>query len=526
MSGVLHAALEVTPSADPPSCLRLSPPAETVADLLHDESRTAARQIASVAAPTTLEQLRAVMCWHAQHLHAVSVSGSRTGVTGGAVPAEGGHVVSLASLRGVVAMDLKANPAEVTVLAGTTLRELQDELAARAPGFTMPLDPTETSASLGGMVSTNAGGARTFRFGATRDWVTGLTVELASGATLSLRRGRERAEGPEVKLTDDGLGLGEQEGNRSLAVSAIPKPRTKNAIGYGFAPGGDVLDLFVGAEGTLGVVSTVTLRLRPAGEQRLAFLQCFESVSQAFAFVDVLRRDPALRTTAIEFLDARSHALARETGKPEVERVLAAAPKDSCSVFAELGYDDEAGLELSIERVSAHVAACGGEEAHGLAGIDDQTLRDIKVFRHAVPERINATIARRRESHPGLHKIATDMAVEDQDLNWVYDQYTTTLGAAGLDFAVFGHAGNNHFHVNILPRDEAELARAKSLYAGLAQSIVARGGCVAAEHGIGRIKKPFLAAQYPTPVLDYFRRIKSWADPAWRLNPGVLIDRV
>lgn len=516
MPGHVTATYEGATVTAPPACLRQAPDPGDVADLLHDESRTTARRIASAATPGTLEELRAVMRWHAQHGHVVSVSGARTGVTGGAVPVEDSHVVSLQALRGVVSLDVAADPPEVTVLAGTTLRELQGELAARAPQLALPLDPTETSASLGGMVSTNAGGARTYRFGATRDWVVALTVELASGATLSLRRGRDRADGTRVVLHDGGEA-------RELVLDAIPKPRTKNAIGYGFTPGGDVLDLFVGAEGTLGVVSTVTLRLMPQQEERLAFLQCFATVPAAFAFVEALRREPTLRTTAIEFLDARSHALAAETGKPEVERVLAVAPPGSCSVFAEFGYDDEAMLEHTVTRVQELVVAAGGDEACGLAGIDEQVLRDIKVFRHAVPERINATIARRREQHPGLHKIATDMAVEDRDLGWVYELYTSRLGAAGLDHAVFGHAGNNHFHVNILPADESELARAKELYAGIAREIVARGGCVAAEHGIGRIKRRFLAEQYDAATLEAFRRIRAWADPGGRLNPGVLL---
>ena len=94
------------------------------------------------------------------------------------------------------------------------------------------------------------------------------------------------------------------------------------------------------------------------------------------------------------------------------------APAGSCSVFAEFGYDDQAGLDATIERMLALVAAVGGDEAAGLAGIDDQVLRDIRTFRHAVPERINATIARRREQHPTLHKVATDMAVERSGSEW------------------------------------------------------------------------------------------------------------
>ena len=517
MSDVLDAHDLTGPVAAPPVCVRVAPAAAEVADLLRDESRLTASAVASVAEPATLAELRQVMRWHADRGHLVTVSGARTGVAGGAVPDASTHLVSVARLRGIVDVDLTVDPPFVRALAGTTLRELQAALATRAPGFTLPLDPTEAGASVGGMVATNAAGSRAFRFGATRDWVVGLTVELASGRTLELRRGRDRAAGDALTLVDG-------DDRRVAHLPAIPKPHTKNSIGYGFVPGGDALDLFIGSEGTLGVITEVLLRLAPVTESRLAFLQCFATPAQAFALVEALRRDAGLRTTAIEFLDARSHELAGETGKPEVERVLAHAPAGSCSVFAEFGYDDEAGLEATVERVLAHVAAAGGDEAAGLAGIDDQALRDIRAFRHAVPERINAIIARRREQHPTLHKIATDMAVEDQDLRWVYDLYSTRLTAAGLDHAIFGHAGNNHFHVNILPRDDGELQRAKAIYAEFAAAIVARGGCVSAEHGIGRIKKHFLPVQYGAATLEAMRAAKRWLDPDWRLNPGVLVD--
>lgn len=505
------------PIAAPPPSVRLAPLPADVADLLRDESRMSAAAVASVAEPGTLAELRQVLRWHADEGHQVTVSGARTGVAGGAVPEASTHLVSVARLRGLVHVDLESTPPTVRALAGTSLRELHALLATTAPLWTLPLDPTEAGASIGGMAATNAAGSRAFRFGATRDWVVGLTVELASGRTLGLRRGADRAEAGAMTLVD-----GDQR--RAVRLPAIPKPYTKNSIGYGFAPDGDVLDLFIGSEGTLGVVSEVTFRLMPSDEQRLAFLQSFATPAQAFTLVEGLRGEQALRTTAIEFLDARSHELARETGKPEVARVLANAPPGSCSVFAEFGYDDDTSLEATVERVLALVGDAGGDEAAGLAGMDDQTLNDIRVFRHAVPERINATIAQRRQAQPTLHKIATDMAVQDPDLRWVYDLYSTRLTAAGLDHAIFGHAGNNHFHVNILPRNGEELTRAKAIYAEFAQAIVARGGCVSAEHGIGRIKKHFLPVQYGAATLEAMRTAKRWLDPGWRLNPGVLID--
>ena len=286
------------PIAAAPACVRLAPAPAEVADLLRDESRLTAAGVASVADPATLAELRQVLRWHAGLGHQVTVSGARTGVAGGAVPEASTHLVSVARLRGIVQVDLEATPPTVRALAGTSLRELHTLLLSKTPGWTVPLDPTEAGASLGGMVATNAAGSRAFRFGATRDWVEGLTVELASGRTLELRRGVDRADG-------DALTLHDGDDTRTAHLPAIVKPHTKNSIGYGFTPGGDVLDLFIGSEGTLGVVTEVTLRLAPSTEPRLAFLQCFATPAQAFALVEALRGDDGLRTTAIEFLDAR-----------------------------------------------------------------------------------------------------------------------------------------------------------------------------------------------------------------------------
>ncbi len=265
-----------------PGCMRLAPDPAAVTDLLHDESRMTAAGVASVAEPATLDELRVALRWHAAHGHRVTVSGARTGVVGGAVPDASTHLISVARLRGVVELDLRSSPPTVRALAGTTLRELQAELAARAPGLALPLDPTETGASVGGMVATNAAGSRAFRFGSTRDWVAGLTVELASGRTLTLRRGIDRADGDALTL-DDGAGP------RTVHLPPIPKPRTKNSIGYGFVPGGDAVDLFIGSEGTLGIVSEVIFRLMPIDESRLVVLQCLASADQAFALVEAIR---------------------------------------------------------------------------------------------------------------------------------------------------------------------------------------------------------------------------------------------
>ncbi|MEO6446809.1 MAG: FAD-binding oxidoreductase [Gemmatimonadaceae bacterium] len=501
----------------PPLSVQLAPDSVAIADFLHDESKLAAARVASLATPRSVDELRQVMTWHAALQHRVAVSGTRTGVVGGAVPEDGAHLVSLAELRGVLRVDETGESPTVTVLAGTWLSELSEYLAAHHAGLAFPIDPTERSASFGGMVSTNAGGARSFRFGSIRSWVVGVTVELPSGRTLRLRRGVHRAAEGRLRLQD-----GAEE--RELAIAPIPKPSTKNAVGPGFAASGDALDLWIGAEGTLGVISEVEVRLVRESGSRLGYLQFFGDVLAAFRFVEGLRASSALQAIAIEFLDARSHALARESGRDGVERVLRLAPPDACSVFTEIDFEGDDALVAAIEALDALVTSAGGDATASLAGTNERELKDIRAFRHAVPERVNAIIAQRREQHPGVHKIATDMSVPDGELHWIFGEYQRRLTAAGLDFAAFGHVGNNHFHVNMLPRDESEVARARTLYEALARDVVARGGAVAAEHGIGRIKKAFLPVQYDAAVLRALRAVKSWVDPEWRLNPGILLD--
>lgn len=195
----------------------------------------------------------------------------------------------------------------------------------------------------------------------------------------------------------------------------------------------------------MGAVSKVTVRLQRQHESRLGHLQFLASVDRAFRSVEALRGEPSLETTAIEFLDPRSHELARESGQPAVDRVLPFASDPACSVFAEIGYEGEKELLTIAERLTALVAAAGGDPETSLAGPEDSELRAIRAFRHAVPERVKAISAQRREQHPALHKIATDMAVQDASQGWVYARYQQVLGGAGPGYAVFGHVGDNHF---------------------------------------------------------------------------------
>lgn len=484
-----------------------------------DESKLAAGRVLSVAVPSSSMELAAVLAWHHARRHVVAVSGGRTGVVGGAVAVPSGHVVSTSRLRGhsAVALD-ERGVAHVRVLAGTPLVSLNEHLAEDWPDVFFPVDPTESSATLGGMVSTNASGTRSYRYGCTRAWVRALEVVLVDGRVLRLRRG-------EVHAAGGVLWLGSASGRRRLEGDPIRKPRTKHTIGYSYGPAVDAMDLFIGAEGTLGVVSEVELALAPRPQARLFQLQFLPDDDAAFRLVDGLRRAKELAVAAIEYFDAASLRLLAERVPPSRCRFVGLIePSFRAAIYSEIELASADALETVVGQLSALVSAAGGSPESSVASSEPADWRVMKAFRHALPEQINALIAARKSDIPGLHKVSTDMAVEASDLRAIHAFYHGVLSRHGLEHYIFGHAGDNHLHVNIVPRTADELRLALQLYREFAIEVAKRGGAVAAEHGIGRLKKRFMRFQYSARELQTMRRIKAFFDPLGLLNPGVLLD--
>ncbi len=535
-----------------PACAAALPPAQapdTAASYLADESRMAGRA-ERIYFPRTELELAAVLRAAGEAKAVVTLSGARTGITGGAVPL-GGWLVSLEKMNRVLGLrrDAARNRFSLRCQPGLALEALDKAIAAkrfpdeadwpdvdrqaladfRQPGAWMfPPDPTERSASLGGMTACNASGARTLFYGATRDYISRLRIALADGSVLDLRRGECRADergGFRLALPDGAV--------REGAIPGYAMPRIKNAAGYFSQPGMDLLDLFIGSEGTLGIFTEIEIQLIPAPELILGVIGFFPSESAALTFVRRARGGaadgaaPGLpgRPLALEYFDVRALDLLREQKrKVGPSSPIPALPSDAgAAVYLELAATENSMTETA-EALLALLDACGSRSDSAWTATTPEETERLKAFRHALPEAINQRIGERAAAHPGLTKLGTDFAVPDAALDEILAAYHELLAAERLEYVVFGHIGNNHVHVNILPRDLAEYRRGKELYLKLAQRVVGWGGTVSAEHGIGKLKKPLLRLMYGEDGLAAMRAVKRVFDPAGRLNPGNMFD--
>ncbi|MCU0585184.1 MAG: FAD-binding oxidoreductase [Desulfobacterales bacterium] len=506
---------------------------------LTDESKFSCKPFDHLFFPRSEAELSSVLREMSRRGVKVTIAGARTGLVGGCVPDQGA-LVSLENFDRVLALYFDTPAAEWRLRAqcAVNLRTIAAQLAVKrlpdiercADGMTLiemdrfrqdpdhyfyPPDPTEMSASLGGTVATNASGARTFRYGPTRDWVRAIRVMLANGEWLEIPRGKYFASPGGGFTVTDSTGT-----DYKLRIPSYDSPRTKNTAGFFAAPHMDLIDLFIGSEGAFGVITEVSVALLRR-QPKISAVQFLASDDQAIALVEALRADPAIRLdflefysgTAVDLLRRRQERDARSVGTPAIPETAGAA------LFFELDFDP-ADRNVQMDALAAATRRCGASLRDSWSAYENRELERLKNFRHILPETINALIAERKKKHPGLHKLGTDLAVPDERLADMWAVYRDALAGAGLEWAAFGHIGNNHLHINILPRDMEDLRKALGLYQMFAEKAVAFGGTVSAEHGIGKLKAKFLKTMYCESEIEQMRAVKRALDPQLLLNPG------
>jgi FAD/FMN-containing dehydrogenase len=415
-----------------------------------------------VFSPKNEEELAAILARASAERVPITVMGAMTGLAGGASP-QGGWGVSMRGFR-----RLDVFPGSARVGTGVLLKEVQ--AAAAAAGQFYAPDPTENTSSIGGNIGANASGSRSFRYGATRAHVLAVRVVFMDGRVKEYRRG---------EAVD-------------FDVPQIPLPRSsKHSAGYRLTPGMDFVDLFVGSEGTLGVVTEAELQLLPAPAELMGGVVFFPSEDSALDAVDRWRPVPGLRM--LEYLDG-----------PSLEMMEVPQP-------AAVMVEQEGEIDLDL------VGALENDSWFATSAADRERFRR---FRHALGERSNDRIR-----YGGFMKLGTDYAVPRDKGREIISIYRRTLDRdLGLPYVMYGHMGDAHVHINTFPSDKESFDRAKKVLNDLAHPVVELGGTVGAEHGLGKRKAHLLKVQYKPEVIESMRAIKRRFDPQWLLGRGTLLE--
>ncbi len=412
-------------------------------------------------APEDEEELSQILAKATEQSVPVTILGALTGMAGGAAP-RGGWAISMRNFRclEIDGMSAFAGP-------GVLLKEVQ-AAAAQDGKFYAP-DPTENTSSIGGNIAANASGSRSFRYGATRQHVKALRVVWMDGRIVDYRRG--------AAIDFD--------------VPRIPIPNTtKHSAGYRLAPGMDWVDLIVGSEGTLGIVTEAELQLLPAPGEILGGVVFFPSEEKALDAVDRWRPTPGLRL--LEYLDKASL---------EVMEVPHAA-----ALMIELEGDADLDMKDALEEVSWFATSAGDRE-------------EFRKFRHALGEKVNDKIRR-----GGFMKVGTDYAVPIARGREILSIYRKVLEKElRIPYVCYGHIGDAHVHLNTFPSNKEEFDRAKHVMNELAYPVVELGGTVGAEHGLGKRKAHLLKIQYKPDVIEAMRAVKRRFDPQDLLGSGTLL---
>jgi D-lactate dehydrogenase (cytochrome) len=436
----------------------------------------------------------------------ITIAGNGTGLNGGRVP-DDGIVISTNKLNQVI--EINEIEKFAVVQPGVLLSDFQEMVESK--NLFYPPDPTERNCYLGATVANNSSGAKTFKYGPTRDYVMELRIVLADGETLYLKRGENEANDGVMNLTTE---------SKKLIQVVLPNykmPDTKHAAGYYCKKNMDPIDLFIGAEGTLGIISQIKFKLIDLPEGVLSSIIFFDKEHDAFNFLFEARdktidnSESKVDALGLEFFDGNSLRYLQDDYQQIPETAEAA-------VWFEQEITSQSEEQI-LDEWMILIEKHGGDIETAWFATNDSDRERFKDFRHAISWKITEYI-----SQKNIRKVGTDTAVPN-DKFYEYYKYSKQLVAdAELRSVCYGHFGDAHMHLNMLPEDSNQFDLAQQIYSDLMSKAVELGGTISAEHGIGKLKRKHMTKMFSEENIIEMAKIKQVLDPKLILNFGNIID--
>jgi D-lactate dehydrogenase (cytochrome) len=449
---------------------------EQILSYLEDTSNLKTGNATAVYIPENeTEVLEAIREARSQNIP-LTVSGAGTGTTGGRIPL-GGAVISLEKMNNIVSINNEKKRA--VLQAGVIIEEFLKALDKK--NLFYPPFPTERTAFIGGNISTNASGEYSYRFGATRNYVERIKVALSTENILDIRRGQYIADENSI-ITSPFF---------RLKIPAYRSPEIKNAAGYFSREKMDLIDLFIGSEGTLGIIMEVELKLIPALPPRSIMIIFLEKEDEVLGFLKKMKNQRKLNIYSIEYFDEHSLDI--------LKKAFPNIPACKSALYIE---QEKKGLDKWLEILDEDSVV------DTWIGENELDYRKLVDFRHKLPELINEYFREIKQT-----KVSIDIAVPEEYFPQHFDFYHEIAQATGVEYVIFGHIGENHLHFNFFPKNDEEKERSNTAYIETVKRAVKMGGTISAEHGIGKLKNKYLEMMYGKEGIMEMVRIKKEIDP-------------
>ncbi|MCP1223623.1 FAD-binding oxidoreductase [Sebaldella sp. S0638] len=467
------------------------PMEEKYAEYLRDESRMAG-VAESISFPENEEEILEVMSVMKENNTAITIQGGKTGITGCAVPA-GGHIMNLSRLNNIKEYTETEDGALLRVEAGVTLMELKKSVRKLSNGrklFWAP-DPTEVTATVGGIAGCNAKGISAYLYGGAREHISAIRVIHSDQTIREIKRGSETV-----------IFLGEQT---------------------------DLIDVYLGGEGMYGVITELTLELLPQAKEIWGIGFFFYDKKDAFLFIgkffekdlDIDGSNIAvmeyLDKNTIDIIQKRKETVTKLKEIPDIDNNVEAM------IYIEIHGNSEDSVEQTAEILMETAMEANSDPDNSWAVSGEAEIEKMRDFRHAAPESANLFIEEIRQKEPRITKLGTDMSLSSGHFGSIVENYEEDLKKSGLKGCVFGHIGGNHLHINILPENYEEYIKGRNLLRKWSEDIIEKNGEIAAEHGIGKLKRDFFLEIMPKTIIDKIRKEKDIYDPEGLWNPDNMI---
>jgi len=502
-----------------------------IENYLFDESHIIQGYADKIFYPEHESQISKILKNSNKEKNRITISGAGTGLSSSRVPL-GGNVLSMEKISTIksskhifeyemygkkygISLYNSNGISYAIVPAGMPLMILREIL--KRNNLFYPPNPTEETSFIGGNISTNASGSRSYYYGSTRDYVMGMRILLPCGEVINLMRGDvyESHNRFEILLSN------KEKLELELPTYTMPNVK-KNSAGYYFKKNMDLVDLFIGSEGTLGVIEEAFLKVIPIPPITMPVYSFYADPNEAINFVNGLKnyskdKNEEAFITVIEFYDNNSINLI----KKNYSNII---PDNSKSIiYFEITAKNNESLLVALEKISKIMI--DNNAIKDMSSFESDWALKAKEIRHALPVNVNEFLNKHH-----THKVDTDICVPEDKLSIMLKYYSSIAEESQLYYANYGHIGDNHLHFNFLPRNKAEIEKAEIYSTKLLLKAVELGGTISAEHGVGKRTYmenneilPLIKLMYGEKGVCEMAKMKKAIDPNLILNIGNIV---